>query len=191
MGDWPHGAWALYSVLAWEGRSERLDHQASHLHMGPRSWVWMGSRCEESWSRSSPCVCCFLKPRDSERWCWCPGAGAGLKKNTFPLVTRHPWEAGWTPLVLSWLAIASRLSSGFGSGHCVTCPLPVSLKIFISWLIWKILHGCLTWSQCWAVPPLFFETAHFSVFPAGLSWFLGASLLIFISWQPHELSPAP
>lgn len=148
MGEWLHGAWALYSVLAWAGKSKRLNRQASPLHMSLWSWEWMGSRHEGSWSHSSLCVCCFLKPRDSEWWCWCPwGRGRLREEHISPSPPGIPGRQGEPPLVHSWLAIASRLSSGFGSGHCVTCPLPVSLKMFISWLIWKILHGYKTWSQ--------------------------------------------
>lgn len=146
MGDWLHGAWALYSVLAWTGKSKRLDLQAS-------LYTWACDP-ESEWEAGvgvlilvfSMCLL-FPEPRDSEWWAGVPGAVGRLEEEHIsPAPPGIPWRQGEPPLVHSGFVIASRLSSGLGSGHSVTCPLPVSLKLFISWLIWKILHGYITWS---------------------------------------------
>jgi hypothetical protein len=58
--------------------------------------------------------------------------------------------------------------------------LPASLKMFISWLIWKILHGYVTWSQ--NVGSFYTCSLRLAVFPS-LLWvtldFSGASLALF------------
>lgn len=85
MGDWLHGAWALYSVLAWAGKSKRLDLQASPLHMSLWSWEWMGSRHEGPDPAPLRVVVVSWSPETVSGGAGVPGAVAGLEKNTFTL----------------------------------------------------------------------------------------------------------